>query len=279
MDMTLEDRRRWLASFSCNIEMWFKDLDFLDRITAAKEVGFDAIEIWNPQKKKLGGGLVSAKKIAERARGEGMKVTSISPGAPSLADANNLNAFIDWIDLAVELADLFDVPNFNLTGHKIVEGQSVQEMLGTYTRAVEAALGKLEAAGKIATIEPYNPFDHPGHFIYGVEPALSICRAVGSPNLKINWDFFHMQRTDGNLITHLEDGIHQVGYVQLADSPDRFQPGTGEVAYGRVLNRLRNLGYKGYIGAECFPQDQNAMVAASDIAALAESVNLQPPMK
>lgn len=86
-----------------------------------------------------------------------------------------------------------------------------------------------------------------------------------------------MQRTNGNLITHLEQGIDQVGYAQVADSPDRFQPSTGEVAYGPVLTRLRELGYNGYIGAECFPKNKDALTAASDIALLARTINLKAP--
>jgi hydroxypyruvate isomerase len=83
-----------------------------------------------------------------------------------------------------------------------------------------------------------------------------------------------MQRTNGNLITHLENGFDQVAYVQLADSPGRNQPGTGEVAYEKVLLKLRELGYKGYIGAEFFPKDKNPLQAASDIAALAKRIQL-----
>lgn len=270
--MSFEDRQKWLSSFSCNIEMWFKDLDFLDRISAAKAVGFNAIEMWNPRKKKI-----SPDAIADRARNEGMRVTSISPGAPSLANVNNLDDFIEWLEIAVELANMFNVPNFNVTGHKTVDGLSDQEMIEVYIEAMKVAAPILEAGQKTATIEPYNPFDHQGHFIYGVEPALSICKAVKSPSIKMNWDFFHMQRTNGNLITHLENGIDEVGYMQLADSPSRLQPGTEEIAFGPILTRTRELGYKGFIGAECYPKDQDSETAAIAFANLAKSINLEPP--
>ncbi len=270
--LSFEERQKWLSSFACNIEMWFEDLDFLDRITAAKKMGFNAVEMWNPRKKKL-----TPEQIAERAREEGIRVTSISPGAPALADIANLSEFLEWADWAIEVADLFDVPNFNLTGHETVQGKSIEQMIETYTHLIKLVAPKFESANKIATIEPYNPFNHKGHFIYGVEPGLSICREVNSPSIKLNWDFFHMQRTNGNLITHLENGIDQVGYVQVADSPDRFQPSTGEVSYSPVLNRLRQLGYKGYIGAECFPENKDELTAASDLAIIARNISLQSP--
>ncbi|MDU0354986.1 TIM barrel protein [Paraglaciecola aquimarina] len=159
-------RTKWLSSFSCNIEMWFKHLPFLDRISAAKKMGFTAVEFWNPMSVKKA---KTPDLIAKRAKDEGIRITSFSPGAPSLADSKNLAKFIEWADLAIELADLFDVPNFNLTGHKNIEGKSVEQMIDTYTHGIKQVAPKFEKAKKVATIEPYNPFDHKGHFIYGVE--------------------------------------------------------------------------------------------------------------
>ncbi|WP_158968756.1 TIM barrel protein [Paraglaciecola sp. L3A3] len=273
--MSLAERQKWLASFSCNIEMWFKDRPFLDRITAAREIGFSAVEFWNPLSVKKA---KTPSLIAQRARDEGIHITSFSPGAPYLADPSNLNEFLEWTEIAIDLCTLFDVANFNLTGHKNIEGQSLQQMIETYTHAIKLAAPKFEKAQKIATIEPYNPFDHKGHFIYGNEPGLSICREVNSTSIKLNWDFFHMQRTNGNLITNMENGFNQIAYVQLADSPDRHQPSTGEVAYGLVLTRLRELGYQGYIGAECFPKNKDELKAANDLAHLAKISKLQAPL-
>lgn len=273
--LSLSERQRWLRSFSCNIELWFRDLPLLDRINAAKELGFTAVEMWNPNVPKRG--RVPAM-IAQRAKEQGIRMTSYSPGAPHFGDAKNETAFMIWLQQAIVSGKTLDIPNFNLTGHKLIEGLSVDQMIENYTRVLKRAAPILEDAEMVATIEPYNPFNHKGHFIYGNEPGLSICREVNSSSVKLNWDFFHMQRTNGNLVTNLENGIDQVAYVQLADSPDRNQPGTGEVAYGVVLSRLRSLGYKGWIGAECRPKDKDAVRAASDLAQLAKGIDLVDPV-
>jgi hydroxypyruvate isomerase len=272
--MPLAERQQWLTSYSCNIEMWFKHLPFLDRITAAKKMGFNAVEFWNPMQPKKG---KVPKLIAQRAKDEGITITSFSPGAPNLGDVNNHNKFIEWTQGAIELSEVFNVPNFNLTGHKNIKGQSEKQNIEIYTQAIKLAAPIFEKAKVMATIEPYNPFNHPGHFINGVEPGLTICREVNSPSIKLNWDFFHMQRTNGNLITHMENGFDQIGYIQLADSPSRHQPGTEEVSYGPVLLKLRELGYKGYIGAECFPKDKDDLKAANDLALLAKNIKLLAP--
>lgn len=273
--LSLEQRQQGLASFACNIEQWFRgEIPFLDRMAAAKSIGFSAVEIWNPFDKDRGR---TPEIIAQRAADVGVKITSYSPHPPNFADPKNEKPFLEWLDLTISAGKTLNIPHFNLTGHKLIKGLTVEQMIENYTRVLKRVAPRLEAENIIAMIEPYNPFNHKGHFMYGHEPALSICREVNSPSVKINWDFFHMQRTNGNLITHLENGFDQVAYIQLADSPDRNQPGTGEVAYGKVLTRLRELGYPGYIGAEFFPQNKNAVQAASDLAQLALNIELKAP--
>lgn len=272
--MPLQERKRWLSSFACNIEQWFRPMPFLDRINAAKRLGFSAVEIWNPYQTKAG---KTPEAIAKRAKEQGIRIASYSPKPPNFADPKNTDAIDKWLVLAIAAGKTLHVPNFNLTGHKLIDGLSLEEMVENYTDVLNRIVPKLEDESMVATIEPYNPYNHKGHFIYGNEPALSICRKVNSPSVKINWDFFHMQRTNGNLITHLENGFDQVAYVQFADSPARNQPGTGEVAYGKVFNRLRELGYKGFIGAEFFPEKKDALRAASDIAKLAKRIHLSNP--
>jgi hydroxypyruvate isomerase len=90
--------------------------------------------------------------------------------------------------------------------------------------------------------------------LYGSTDAIKICQAVGSPMMKINWDLYHMQISEGDLCGHLKDGIAQVGYLQLADHPGRNEPGTGEVSYSRVLRQAKDLGYTGYVGLELRPK-------------------------
>lgn len=272
--MPLAERQRWLTSFSCNIEQWFRPMPFLDRINAAKALGFSAVELWNPNQAKQG---KTPETIAQRAKELGIRITSYSPNPPAIADPKNERAFMEWLDMAIAAGKTLKVNNFNLTGHKLVKGLTKEQLVANYTRAMKLAAPILEAANMVATIEPYNPFNHKGDFLYGNEPALSICRAVNSPSIKLNWDFFHMQRTNGNLITNLENGFDQVAYIQFADSPGRNQPGTGEVVYDRVFTRLRELGYSGYIGAEFFPKDKDHLKAASDIAKIAKRINLAEP--
>ena len=103
-------------------------------------------------------------------------------------------------------------------------------------------------------LEPMNiRVDHKGHCLYGSEDAVRICREVDSPMIKINWDLYHMQISEGDLCGRLREGFDQVGYIQVADHPGRHEPGTGEIFYPRVYAELQELGYTGPIGLECSP--------------------------
>ena len=116
-------------------------------------------------------------------------------------------------------------------------------------------------------LEPMNGrVDHPGHCLYGSADALRICREVDSPMVKINWDLYHMQISEGDLCGHLREGFDQIGYLQLADHPGRNEPGTGEVHYNRVLKEAFDLGYRDYVGLECRPKTTE-LAAAQGVAA------------
>ena len=111
--------------------------------------------------------------------------------------------------------------------------------------------------------------DHKGHCLWGSPDAVRICREVASPFVKINWDLYHMQISEGDLCRRLREGWDQVGYIQVADNPGRMEPGTGEIAYARVYRELRELGYAKPIGVECNPSgdptESAVRLAQSDV--------------
>jgi len=76
---------------------------------------------------------------------------------------------------------------------------------------------------------------------------------VGEPNVRFQYDCYHMQRMEGQLIDTLTKNLEWIGHVQLADVPGRHEPGTGEVNYANVLAALEGAGYDGFVGLEYRP--------------------------
>lgn len=256
-----------LERFACNVESWWTDLDFMARFDRAAEAGFRAVEFWHYDQP---GRDIDA--IAARCRALELDVIQFTGwGSPSLADPDNHEDFERQMHQAVAVAEILDAPMFTIVGHQVVDGIDQATSVANIERALAKVAPMLESAGRVAILEPFNPVDHEGHFLNGSSDALAICRSIGSPSVRINWDLYHMQLTEGNLIASLRNGIDQVGYVQIADVPGRHQPGTGEINYARVFAALDEAGYDGPIGLECWPEDGDALSAVRDLRRAVEA--------
>jgi len=139
-----------------------------------------------------------------------------------------------------------------LSGKRIDSaGEGVQQKASIDT--LKRAVDMLEAAGVTLVIEPIDRLENPPIFLDSVTEGFEIARAVGSPNVKVLYDFYHEQRTKGNLIEKLEKGFDEVGLVHIADVPGRHEPGTGEVNFQNIYRKLGQLKYKGVIAMEFYP--------------------------
>lgn len=258
-----DDAKGRLAGLACNMEAWWTDLPFMQRFKQAAAHGFSAIEFWNPA--------ADGRNMSDVAAlcGElNLRIVQFTGwGGPSLADARNHDEFAESIRHAVELARQLDAPMFTVVGHQQLDGIDQVESVSNLTRALGRVVPILEGAEKMLILEPFNPVDHQGHFLNGSADALAICRSIDSPFVKINWDLYHMQLSEGNLVANMRNGLDQIGYVQVADVPGRHQPGTGELNYEYIFKALDEMGYKGPIGLECWPGEDGERQAIADILA------------
>jgi len=76
---------------------------------------------------------------------------------------------------------------------------------------------------------------------------------AGVPNLKFQYDIYHMQIMEGDLAPTIEKNLDKIGHMQLADTPGRHEPGTGEINYDFLLPFIDRVGYQGWIGCEYRP--------------------------
>lgn len=109
------------------------------------------------------------------------------------------------------------------------------------------------AAGLDLVIEPIDPLENPSIFLQTVTEAFKIVREVNRPNLKVLYDFYHEQRSFGNLTQKLQDAIEWVGLVHVADVPGRHEPGTGEINYQKLYETLAKLKYRRWVAMEFYP--------------------------
>ncbi len=111
-----------------------------------------------------------------------------------------------------------------------------------------------EEAGVTLVLEPLNILvDHPGYFLTSSREGFEIVEQVGSPAVKLLYDIYHQQVTEGNLIATITSHIDLIGHFHAADVPGRHEPGTGEINYANVLAAIDEAGYEGFIGLEYAP--------------------------
>ncbi len=253
--------------FAVNIEMWWKNLPFLERINQAAALGFPAVEFW-PWKEKD----ISA--IARASTELGISIAQFTAWGfrPGLNDPANHRQFVQAIKDGCQVAKQLNCPMMTVVGGDDQPGMTQEQMHENIIAGLKQAAPIAEDNDVMLILEPMNiRVDHKGHCLYGSAPAIHICEEVGSTHVKINWDLYHMQITEGDLCGHLREGFKagQIGYLQLADHPGRNEPGTGEVHYNRVLREAYDLGYRGFVGLECRPLDTELeaarRVAATDI--------------
>ena len=241
-----------------NIEMWFEG-DFVSRIEQAAALGFPAIELWTWKDKDLAAGAAALER-------HGMTATQFTAwgfGREINDPAFPVAAFVEEIERCCEASKL--LPGCELmtvVGGDNIPGLTKDRMHAAVIEKLRAAVPVLERHGKTVILEPMNPYNHPDHCLYGSADGIAICEAVGSEHVKLNWDLFHMQRYEGNLIDNLRKGAKWIGYVQFADSPDRHEPRTGEVRYEELFREVRKLGLPLPLGAECIPFEGDVVRAA-----------------
>lgn len=252
------------TKFAVNVEMWWTGLPFLERIRASARYGFPAVEFWPWQGKDIDA-------IAGLSKDLNISIAQFTAWGfrPGLNDPQNHSAFVEAVAEGCKISKRLDCKLMTVVGGDDQPGMTQPEMHQNIIAGLKLAAPIAEDNDVTLILEPMNiRVDHKGHCLYGSAPSIRICNEVDSSHVKINWDLYHMHITEGDLCGHLREGMSagRIGYLQLADHPGRNEPGTGEIHYNRVLREAMELGYRGFVGLECRPQD-GEHVAAQRVAA------------
>lgn len=261
---TSRNRTEDLSAYAVNLDTWFKQVPFEQRFALAKQHGFKFIEFWTVDR----GNGTKASAIRALCDANGLTVTQFAPAWPNFGDPAKHPDLLRTTEAAIADARTLNTNQFTVTGHSLIDGMSREAQLAGYLAGLMRIAPMLEAAGMIALVEPFNRVNHLNHLLNGSQPVLPMVRSVNSPRVKLLWDFYHMQLEDGDLIEKFTAGVDQVAHVQIGDVPGRHQPGTGEVNHANLLKAVRAAGYRGKIGLEFMPLDQDDAKAVKDMLAL-----------
>jgi hydroxypyruvate isomerase len=244
---------------AANLTMLFNEVDFLDRFEKAAQAGFRGVEFLFPY-------ACPAPVIAEKLDrhrlelalhnlpagdwGGGERGIACHPGRRAEFEAG--------VGLAIEYARALGVKQLNCLAGIVPRGVEVERAHAVLVANLAFAAGRLKEEGIALLIEPINTADIPGFFLHGTRQALDIIRETGSSNLFLQYDIYHMQRMEGELAATIEANLPLIRHIQLADNPGRGEPGTGEINYRYLLERLDAIGYAGWVGCEYKPRTTTA---------------------
>ena len=241
-----------MPKFAANIAYLFTERPLIERFAAAAAAGFKAVELQFPY---------DHAPSAVKAELEKHSLTQLGLNSPPGREGEFGVAALpgrerDWDSLfqqALDYAVAIGGSAVHCLAGKVPPEQrpaAERTFIANLTRAADLAKGK----NITLLIEPINAIDRPNYFLNRVEHAADIIEKVGRPNVKIQFDFYHVQIVGGDLIRRFEKHQSFVGHVQIASVPDRHEPDEGEISYPAIFDALDRFGWTGWTACEYRPR-------------------------
>jgi hydroxypyruvate isomerase len=246
---------------SACIEAVFTKAPFEQRLDEVKAAGLTVFEFWGWRNHDLD---ALARKKAET----GLELAGFSceTGGPLVA-SGSAQAFIPALKDSIGAAKKLGCSRLIVTVGNELQDVSRSDQHKNIVAALKAGAPVCEDAGITLVLEPLNVLvNHKGYFLASSTEGFQILDEVGSPNVKLLFDIYHQQITEGNLIQNITRNISKIGHFHVADVPGRHEPGTGEINYGNVFRAIVKAGYTGCLGLEMWPTIDHATAVRQTLA-------------
>lgn len=243
-----------MPKLAANLTLLWNELDFLDRFAAASRAGFRAVEYLFPYAYEA---QLLVDKLGQHRLQQALHNlpagdwTKGERGIACLPERRG--EFRDGVGRAIDYAKALSCSKLNCLAGVAPQGADEELLKSTLVDNLKFAAHELGKVGIQLLLEPINTRDIPGFFVNRTQQALEIFEAVGSPNLFLQYDIYHMQIMEGDLGPTLQRHIARIQHVQIADNPGRHEPGSGEINHAFLFGLLDRLGYQGYVGCEYKP--------------------------
>ena len=245
-----------MPRFNANLSWLFQEIPFFDRFEAAARAGFKGVEVLFPYE-------YPCHEIAAALRANELEMILFNapPGKFHLGERGiaalpgRESEFRDSLDRAVAYARGLQCSLVHVMSG-ITKKTDPIKARRTLIQNLEYALQKFENSGITLLLEPINVRDMPGYFLTTIEEADHLLTQFQSPQLKIQFDWYHAQIMGGDLSRRTERFLPRIGHFQIAGIPDRSEPAIGEINFPHLFRLVDALGYGGWIGCEYRPADR-----------------------
>ena len=243
-----------MTRFSANLVFLWNEVPFMERFERAAAAGFDAVEYMFPLEHALGDLRASLDRWGLRQDLFNLPAGDFAAGERGIAVApDRREEFREGAARSLEAAGILGCGKINCLVGLRDEGHPFEAQYETLVENLRWAAALLGGEGVGLQIELLNPIETPGFFLDSMPVVRSVLDDVGSPHLSFQLDVYHLHRTHGDATPAIREMAGRIGHVQIADAPDRHEPGTGEIDFAAVFREVEAAGYDGRIGLEYRP--------------------------
>ena len=243
-----------MPKLAANLSMMFNEVDMMDRFAAAAQAGFKGVEYLFPYE-------FVAADLKEALDSNGLEQVLFDFPAGDWGEGERgitimperVSEFRDGVGSACEYAKALGCTRITALAGKIPDGAPPVALQDTLIENLQYAADEAAKVGATVMVEAINTRDIPGFFVNRTNHALQVITQVNRPNVKLQYDIYHMQIMEGDVAIAMETNKDAIGHLQLADNPGRHEPGTGELNYDFLLPYIDSIGYDGWIGCEYIP--------------------------
>jgi hydroxypyruvate isomerase len=243
-----------MPKLAANLSMLFTEVDFMDRFQAASAAGFDAVEYLFPY-------TFSAQDIRAQLQKHGLvqALFNAPPGDWAAGERGiacipgREEEFRAGIATALEYAKILGNTRLHVMAGLMPDNIDQALATETYVSNLRYAAQQVKEAGLTILVEPINDIDMPGYFVNYQEDGAALIDEIDEPNVRLQFDFYHCQMMQGNVLSTFRKLRAYVDHVQIAGVPNRHEPDVGELNYRYLLAELDKDGYAGFVGCEYKP--------------------------
>ena len=240
-----------MPRFAANLTTMFTELPFTERFAAARKVGFPAVECQYPYAFPIA-------EVRQWLEQEGLEFVLLNtlPGDEEAGESGlaalpgRESDFREVFELALEYATGLGAGMIHLLAGVVPDGTSVEACETTFVANVGWAADLARERGVRILLEPLNTQDVPGYLHSRSGHTRRLIEAVNRDNVRMQFDFYHLQIMEGNLGQGLRTHLDVIGHIQFSSVPGRYEPQYGEVNMPFLFDLLDELGYDGWVGAE-----------------------------
>jgi hydroxypyruvate isomerase len=236
-----------MVKLAVSLDSVFRGWDTVASMRAIKELGIDAFEFWHWTDKDL-------PRMKQAKEELGLTLVTFLTKSLNMTDAKKRQEYIEGLRESLAVACYLGSQFLMTQSGPYLPGVPRELQYRSMVDGLKASVPYLEQAGIVLLVEPLNILtDHPGTFLYTSEEAFRMMEEVNSPYVKVLYDIYHQQVTEGNLIATILSNLDQIRHFQAAGNPGRHELYIGEINYREVFKAIDGAGFDGYVGLEYFP--------------------------